>query len=587
MIKFELTLRFSNKRKMLENIKSVYFIKNLFYNLTPLTQLKIVKYNKSLQNKIDITLMNYKLLSERYIVQEENGKTKEFSLFDNQLLFEGEYLNGKRNGKGKEYLLSGRFGYIDMIFEGEYLNGKRNGKGKLYSYRNDILISEEEYSNGILDGKVKYYKEGLLFFLGEYKKGKPWNARTYDKNNVLYEIKEGNGYIKLYDKYNYSFFEGEYINGIRNGKGKEYNHNGVLFVGEYKDGKRWNGIRLGFNNYVNYILKNGTKYTKDGEEIKEKIFFEGECLNGREIGKFYDYWGNVIFEGETLYNHKIKGKSYDSFFRLQYEGDYQFDKIWNGKGYDEGGNQIIDLHNGKGMVEEQDFSCGHLYYKGEYLNGKRNGKGKEYFGKIEYEGDFLNGEKHGKGIEFFNNNYEPRKLFFEGEYLNGLKWNGKGYDEDGKVAFELNEGNGVVKEFNINTFKLMFEGEYKNGKRNGNGRELYDKTLRFEGKFLDGKRIGKGIEYNSSGDKIIFEGEYLNDKKNGKGREYSEKGNLIFEGEYYNNIKNGKGKEYDGMGNLLFEGIYYNGIKNGRGKEFDKKGNIIFNGYYFNGERII
>ena len=104
---------------MLENIKSVFFIKILFYNLTPLTQLKILKYNKSLQNKIDITLMNYKLLSERYIVQEENGKTKEFSLFDNQLLFEGEYLNGKRNGKGKEYLLSGRFGYIDMIFEGE------------------------------------------------------------------------------------------------------------------------------------------------------------------------------------------------------------------------------------------------------------------------------------------------------------------------------------------------------------------------------------------------------------------------------------------------------------------------------------
>ena len=227
---------------MLEKIKSVFFIKILFYNLTPLTQLKILKYNKSLQNKIDITLMNYKLLSERYIVQEEDGKVKELSLFDNQLLFEGEYLNGKRNGKGKEYFMGKRFGYINMIFEGEYLNGKRNGKGKLYSCINDILISEGEYSNGILDGKVKYYNEGLLFFIGEYKKGKPWNAKNYDKNNVLYEIKEGNGYIKVYDNnIKCSFFEGEYINGIKNGKGKEYDHNGVIFVGEYKDGKRWNG----------------------------------------------------------------------------------------------------------------------------------------------------------------------------------------------------------------------------------------------------------------------------------------------------------------------------------------------------------
>ena len=34
------------------------------------------------------------------------------------LIFEGEYLNGKRNGKGKEYNKEGK-----LIFEGEYLNG--------------------------------------------------------------------------------------------------------------------------------------------------------------------------------------------------------------------------------------------------------------------------------------------------------------------------------------------------------------------------------------------------------------------------------------------------------------------------------
>ena len=44
------------------------------------------------------------------------------------MIFEGEYLNGKRNGKGKEYDY-----YGNLIFEGEYLNGKRwNGKGKEY-----------------------------------------------------------------------------------------------------------------------------------------------------------------------------------------------------------------------------------------------------------------------------------------------------------------------------------------------------------------------------------------------------------------------------------------------------------------------
>ena len=38
------------------------------------------------------------------------------------------YLNGKRNGKGKEYNNNG-----EVEFEGEYLNGERNGKGKEYN----------------------------------------------------------------------------------------------------------------------------------------------------------------------------------------------------------------------------------------------------------------------------------------------------------------------------------------------------------------------------------------------------------------------------------------------------------------------
>ena len=39
------------------------------------------------------------------------------------LRFEGEYLFGKRNGKGKEYGYNGK-----LIFEGEYINGKKKIK---------------------------------------------------------------------------------------------------------------------------------------------------------------------------------------------------------------------------------------------------------------------------------------------------------------------------------------------------------------------------------------------------------------------------------------------------------------------------
>ena len=48
-----------------------------------------------------------------------NGKVKQYD-YKGRLIFEGEYLNGKRwNGKGKEYLND------VLMYEGEYLNGKK------------------------------------------------------------------------------------------------------------------------------------------------------------------------------------------------------------------------------------------------------------------------------------------------------------------------------------------------------------------------------------------------------------------------------------------------------------------------------
>ena len=60
---------------------------------------------------------------------------------NNILRFEGEFSNGKRSGKGKEYNLDKK-----LIFEGEYLDGKR-WNGKLFEYLNNNII-ENEYVNG-------------------------------------------------------------------------------------------------------------------------------------------------------------------------------------------------------------------------------------------------------------------------------------------------------------------------------------------------------------------------------------------------------------------------------------------------------
>ena len=104
---------------MLKNIKASYFLKILFSFEYEKKKLELIKYNKSWQEILDISLINYKYFCGEYISYESNEKGKEYDY--GKIIFEGEYLNGKR----KEYNLKG-----NLKFEGEFLNGKRNEKEK-------------------------------------------------------------------------------------------------------------------------------------------------------------------------------------------------------------------------------------------------------------------------------------------------------------------------------------------------------------------------------------------------------------------------------------------------------------------------
>ena len=156
---------------MLTNIHSSFIMKKILNNLYDKKKLKMIKYNKNIQTKININLMNYRILSERYIIYETNIFGKEYN-YDSKLLFEGEYINGERNGKGKEYHANGK-----LKFEGEYKHGVKNGKGAEYD-EEEKLKFEGMYLNGIANGKGKEYDFICqLIFDGNYSNGKRWNGK--------------------------------------------------------------------------------------------------------------------------------------------------------------------------------------------------------------------------------------------------------------------------------------------------------------------------------------------------------------------------------------------------------------------------
>ncbi len=174
------------------NVKTLYFIKVLFSYLNEKRKLKIINYNKSLQNLLDINIINYKIFSGKFLEYESGGNVKEYDSYNYKIVLESEYLKGKRNRKGKEYNKYGRlksegeylngkrngkgkeyFPNKGLKFEGEYLNGKRNGKGKEYFHNKELKVKEEYLEEKNMDGKgEKYFDDQKLKFEGEYLNGK-------------------------------------------------------------------------------------------------------------------------------------------------------------------------------------------------------------------------------------------------------------------------------------------------------------------------------------------------------------------------------------------------------------------------------
>ena len=443
---------------MLVKVKSSYFAKIIFSFINEGIKLKLVKYNKSFQKNLDLTIINYKFFSRKYIIYESDGYGKEY-YHDGTLKFEGGYLHGERKGKGKEY-----FTYPpgEVKFEGEYLNGKRNGKGK------------------------EYYTNGELKFEGEYKDNKEFIGNKYDINGEItkYDKRNGKIEIKEYTEHGILKFEGEYLNGEKNGKGKEYSGSYLEFEGEYLNGKK-NGKGKEFNSNGNIafegIYKNDKKWEGIGYDNLKNIIYE--LKDGKGFVKGYYYSGALAYESEYSNGEKNgKYKDYQEDGKLQSEGEYL---------------------NGKKTGKWKYYDEGKLSSEFEYLDGKKSGKGKIY----DEEGNIINEGEYLYDFELRGKFYIDKKLEYEGEFLYNRKYNGKGYDKNGNIVYELINGNGKVKEYN-NGGILQFDGEYINGQRYGKGKEYYYYgELHFEGEYINGKLKGFGKEYNEKGE-VIYEGLY-------------------------------------------------------------------------------
>ena len=276
-----------------------------------------IKYTNK---KYDITIIEIK---KKDGIKNESFFEIDNKIFDDYKIYNKQIIYLLHYPKGKEMKFSE--GIIKNIYENKYTIEHLCDSDEGSSGGGPLLNSIDYKVIGIHKGGAKGAKE---YNLGTLIKEPIEEFKINNKKEINEEIKVEKNKKKVYE--NGEYYIGEYLNGLRHGKGiLYYKNNTILYDGEFVKDK--------YEGKGKYIWEDGEYYI-------------GEYLNGLRHGKGIEYYKNNT---------------------IKYDGEFV-------KGKAEGKGKYI-CENGE-------------YYIGEYLNGLKHGKGILYYknNTIKYDGEFVN-----------------------------------------------------------------------------------------------------------------------------------------------------------------------------------------------------
>lgn len=291
---------------------------------------------------------------------------------------EYNYLNGVLHGYFREYDINGKI-----------LNEKRFVNGELF------VPKEEDEIRLKAEIKKSYYSDGTIQYEGAFIDTVPVGIhKEFDKTGKIIIAKEytsqgellGQGLFdqngkrtgtwKLFDAYNtYYFAEGNYLNGLKDGK----------WIFQYPDGK------IELEGYFNedkpdrewlWMYPNGAKK-------REEVY-----LYGKREGAYveYDSTGNIVLKGE-YFDDARTGEWLYQVGDLVEKGEYELgEKIGTWKHYYTEPEQVRFI--------------------GKFKNGDPDGVHKWFYpnGIVELTGEYRIGKKH-KDWKKFNEDGSPYMTF--------------------------------------------------------------------------------------------------------------------------------------------------------------------------------
>ena len=420
-------------------------------------------------------------------LDEDGGQVIEEGNFDHSILKEGKITWADGN------CASG-------VFDEEL---ELNGKG-IYNWPNRDFQDGTWVNGEFKDGKARITHEDGEISEGIMKDGE-WVEEEQEEEAIVNIITND---IENYESG--SKYEGEFLNGIRHGKGictwaNGDFQDGTWVHGEFKDGK----AKI---THDDGEISEGMM--KDGEWVEEELVtkYEGEFLNGIRHGKGKLILSEACYEGDFS-NNMMHGKGKYTWDSGQfYEGDFV-----NGNFQGEGIMTFPDGDFKQGIWADDQFVSGIVKIT---LDDNRF-----------YEGEWVDGERNGKGITTYTNGDFRQGIWADDKFVSGM----------GKI---------------VNDNGSCYEGELVDGKRNGKGKYTWDSGQFYEGDFVNGNFNGEGIKSYPNGD--YFKGVWRNNVfVSGVGKRVSDTGDC-YEGEYYEGKYNGEGIYSKPNGDYR-KGIWKNG----------------------------
>ena len=319
-----------------------------------------------------------------------------------------DYLNGMVYDADSRVVYQGE---LAMSIEGALTVPVCSGRGKQFD-GNDGLLYDGEWRNGVRNGKGVEYANGKKVYDGEWRNG----------------VRNGHG--KQFDAYERLLYDGGWSNGMRSGEGTEY-ADSAAWTGVWKNGKKDGKFSCWFEGgMVEEIWSNGVKASsvvtrKDGvKEVRRMVGGKEVTVEWNDGERTYRYAndGKMIVElvngGKLYVGGVVENK--DSWWKKDPNHRYSkwlFIPDGDGKEYDDNGALTYCGH----------YWYGYRYYHGEeYMNGvkvfegefeydrRKNGEGMEIYGEYQLKGKWKNGRKDG---EFVMNS--KNGLVFKTHYENG------------------------------------------------------------------------------------------------------------------------------------------------------------------------